>query len=316
MSDALVGHTGFVGGNLLRQMAFDDLYSSRDIGEIDGKRFDRLVVSAVPAAMFLANSRPEQDLANIRALFAHLATVEAKQVVLISTIAVYADPAAGPDEDSGDYEQGKAYGRHRRLFETMLSERFPDLLIVRLPALFGPGLAKNFVFDLLNPVPSFLNEALHGRLADAAADDAGRALVDSAFAPDAATGLWKFDRAMDAERAGALEALCRSAGIDARNFTNSDSRFQFYSLDRLGSDIESALDAALPSLNLATEPVAASAVAARLTGETYANTDAPAVSQDMRSRHAPRWGRTDGYLYGATQVLADLAAFYAVERAA
>src|SRR4051794_21540107 len=142
MTAALVGHTGFVGGNLLRQRHFDAFYASRTIDEIAGRSFDLLVISAVPAQMLLANNHPERDLANIVALAERLARVEAEQAVLISTIAVYADPAAGPEELTQDaYELEKPYGRHRRRFEEMMADLFPNLLTVRLPALFGPGLS-------------------------------------------------------------------------------------------------------------------------------------------------------------------------------
>jgi nucleoside-diphosphate-sugar epimerase len=265
--------------------------------------------------MWLANNHPERDLANILALHDRLEQVKAGRAVLISTIAVYADPAARPDELTEDgFEQDKAYGRHRRRFEEMVTKLFRRLLIVRLPALFGPGLAKNFIFDLLNPVPSFLPAERMASLKAKLSEDE-RAIVDAAFEPDAASNLFRFRRKEQGEpgRAQAIAEILERQGIAARNFTNSRSRFQFYNLEWLWNDIERALAADLPALNLATEPLLAADIALRLTGKPFDAETAPRVEQDMRSRHCSLWGREDGYLHGARAVLDALAGFYARE---
>lgn len=317
MTAALIGHTGFVGGNLARQTEFDACYASRTIQDIRGRFFDLLVICAVPAAMWLANNQPEQDRANIASLFDHLRTTRARRAVLISTIAVYADPASRPNEASDQgYERRKAYGLHRREFEEMLASHFPSLLSLRLPALFGPGLSKNFLFDLINPIPSFLNAASMAQVMQAS-DGAGRELVAAAFAIDPKLDMWRFDRRSHGHGRSArdLEAILERAGIGATNFTNSDSRFQFYNLENLWRDIGRALGNGLPYLNLASEPLAASDVAYHLTGKPFESHSAPLVLQDMQTNHAAAWGRDDGYLYGTPETLAELALFYRSERA-
>jgi nucleoside-diphosphate-sugar epimerase len=150
MPDALIGHTGFVGGNLAAQHRFDACYHSKTIADIAGRAFDTLVVSGMPAAMWVANRDPAADRAILDGLLGHIRQVRAERVVVMSTVAVYPDPI-GVDEDSPiDAAAQTAYGRHRHLLETELAAHFPRVLAVRLPGLFGNALKKNAVYDLLH----------------------------------------------------------------------------------------------------------------------------------------------------------------------
>jgi nucleoside-diphosphate-sugar epimerase len=149
MTDTLIGHTGFVGGNLVRQHTFDALFNSTNIDEIAGRSFNLVVCSAAPAEKWKANAEPERDLGNIERLARALDHVEAQRVVLISTVDVFLSPV-DVDEASPTPMTGlHAYGRNRRRLEEVLAARF-DTLIVRLPALYGRGLKKNIIYDLLH----------------------------------------------------------------------------------------------------------------------------------------------------------------------
>ena len=99
MVDALVGYTGFVGSNLLRQRPFDDLYNSKNIEDIAGRQYELLVCSGAPAEKWKANREPEQDLENIKRLLGCLERVSARAVVVVSTVDVYPVPH-GVDEYS------------------------------------------------------------------------------------------------------------------------------------------------------------------------------------------------------------------------
>lgn len=149
MSDALIGHTGFVGGNLLRQRPFDATFNSQNIAEIEGKSFDLLVCSGAPAQKWKANKEPEPDLANLQALMSRLAKVQARRFVLISTIDVYPTPIDVDESTPIDESVAQPYGRHRRMLERFCEERF-GAHVVRLPGLFGKGLKKNVIYDLLH----------------------------------------------------------------------------------------------------------------------------------------------------------------------
>jgi len=145
----LIGHTGFVGSNLARQTRFDATFNSSNIDSIAGREFDLLVVAGVRAEKWIANANPEQDRAGIERLVRALDTVNARQVVLISTVDVFTDPV-GVDEDSPTPIDGlHAYGRHRRRLEELVAARFAAH-IVRLPGLYGHGIKKNVIFDFLH----------------------------------------------------------------------------------------------------------------------------------------------------------------------
>ncbi|MES2659822.1 MAG: NAD(P)-dependent oxidoreductase [Verrucomicrobiota bacterium] len=150
MSIALIGHSGFVGSNLLAQRPYDALFRSSDIHEIRGKSFDHVVCAGVQAMKWWANLHPGEDRAGIDKLLEPLSEVRAKRFTLISTIDVYPAPR-GVDEDSTIERQGHhTYGLHRLEVEDWIRERFPESRILRLPGLFGPGIKKNVIYDLLH----------------------------------------------------------------------------------------------------------------------------------------------------------------------
>ena len=157
-NDALVGYSGLVGTNLNRQHTFGHLYNSKNINGIKEKSFDRMVLAAVQAKKWWANLHPEEDWAQIEKLLEPLARAQAKQVILISTIDILPDqPGADEDTDPHDYDT-HAYGQHRLRVEDEIRRLFESVLIVRLPGLFGPGLKKNVIFDLLhNNQPEKIN---------------------------------------------------------------------------------------------------------------------------------------------------------------
>ncbi|MBI2037827.1 MAG: NAD(P)-dependent oxidoreductase [Candidatus Magasanikbacteria bacterium] len=147
-ANALIGYTGFVGGNILDQKSFDFLYNSKNIETIAGKKFDVVVCAGVPAVKWLANKEPENDRAIIKKLTDNLEKIEAKKFILISTVDVYPATKKINEDCVIDTQILQPYGKHRRQLEEFISQRF-DSLIVRLPGLFGRGLKKNPLFDLM-----------------------------------------------------------------------------------------------------------------------------------------------------------------------
>jgi hypothetical protein len=150
MSLAVIGYTGFVGSTICRQVGRAEFYNSQNIEEIRTRRFETVVCAGATGAKWKANRDAAEDLRSIERLIANVRDVEARQFVLISTIDVFPSPV-GVDEDS-PVEIGllEPYGRHRYHLEQSIRQLFPEAMIVRLPGLFGSGLKKNFIYDLLN----------------------------------------------------------------------------------------------------------------------------------------------------------------------
>lgn len=146
---ALIGHTGFVGGNLDRQTHFTHRFNRSNIEELAGRTFDLLVCAGAPAEKWKANADPEADSASLARLRESLFQCDARRVILISTIDVYPDPAGVDELTPIDAEQSAPYGKHRLELERAIGGHF-HTLIVRLPGLFGPGLKKNAIYDLLH----------------------------------------------------------------------------------------------------------------------------------------------------------------------
>lgn len=173
-SRALIGNTGFVGGNLLRQVGFEEMYRSTNIGDIRGRRYDQLVIAGVQAKKWWANQEPEADWAGIQLLLDALEEVEASDVVHISTVDVLPQEPGLDERFDPHAVPNHPYGMNRLRVEDWVRDRFPTSTIVRLPGLFGPGLKKNVLYDLLhdnqleriNPLSSFQYYDLSGLWAD------------------------------------------------------------------------------------------------------------------------------------------------------
>lgn len=296
----LVGSTGFVGGNLLAGADFDAAYHSSDIAEGFAQPNGLVVYAGVPAAMFLANADPAADLALMRAARENLRRLRPRQVVLVSSIAVYAD-SRGRDEAAPMPRQGlAAYGANRLQLEEWVREDWPDALILRLPALYGRGLKKNFLYDLHTITPFMLKPDKYAQLSGQSS------LVQKAYS-DAGNGFYKLNGSQDA---AALRAFFAKNSFNALSFTDSRSVYQFYPLARLWGDIQTALAAGVRLLNLATPPVSAAEVYRAYTGKEFKNQlAAPPFCYDMRTAHAALLGGQGGYLCTREEELADLCAF-------
>ncbi len=146
---ALIGYSGFVGSNIDGN-EIDARYNSKNIHEARGKHFSEVFCAGVQAVKWWSNKNPKEDWEGIENLLNVLADVEAERFVLISTVDVYKN-AENVNENSAISTDGlHPYGLHRYRVEEFVKDRFGEkAVIIRLPGLFGRGLKKNLIFDLL-----------------------------------------------------------------------------------------------------------------------------------------------------------------------
>ena len=137
---AIIGYSGFVGSNLLKQYKKKykkiDLFNSKNIFKISSNNsYKSVFCAALPAAKWIANKYPNKDKLNTLKLIKNLKNIRTELFVLISTIDVHIN---------------HSYGKNRKMLEYFVKNNFQNYLIIRLPGIFGTGLKKNVIYDLIN----------------------------------------------------------------------------------------------------------------------------------------------------------------------
>ena len=302
----LVGSTGFVGSNLKRQHKFDGVFHSTDIVDAYGKEPELLVYAGVRAEMFLANQDPAADRALIGEAISNIERIRPKACVLISTIAVYPEPV-GVDEDTTiDTNSANAYGVNRLFLEDWVQQNITDHLIIRLPAIYGNGLKKNFLYDYIHYIPNLLTEK---KLEDLSV----KSPILKGFYLDQGNGFMKCRTCTEQEKLF-LRQTYQRIGFSALNFTDSRSLYQFYSLDDLWEHIFIARIHGIRKLNLVTPPIAVSEIYQHLCGEEFRNELCkPPYHYDVRSKYASIFDGKEGYLCSREKELMDITSFVKAE---
>lgn len=301
MKDLLVGKTGFVGSNLAKSHTFEGQCHSTDIQDYYSSCPDLCIYAGIPAAMFLANTNPEADLAVMQTARNNIRKINPSKLVLISSITVY-DETKGRDEDSLiDESKLLPYGRNRRILEKWIREDYPDTLIVRLPALYGDGLKKNFLFDLHMITPAMLNEAKYKELSIQSS------LIKNSYKLGD-NGFYHVGESADKR---ALKLFFDKSEFNALSFTDSRSKYQFYNLNRLWRDISKSVEYGVNTLNLCTPPVSAKEVYHVVTGNASWNNvlNKQPFDYDLHSIYAEMLGGHNGYLCSLEEELLDIKMF-------
>lgn len=302
MITSLVGYTGFVGSNLASQHHFDYVYNSKNIKESYNTNPEILVYSGLRAEKFIANKFPEQSLSSVREAFENIKKIHPDTVILISSIDVYKNPIQVDEDAEIDTNGLPAYGMHRYMLEQWIKEAFDNYLIVRLPALFGKNLKKNFIYDYINIIPSQLNEV---KFTELCRKDS---LIKSYYHKED-TGYYKCKFISSNERK-LLMNYFTSVGFSALNFTDSRAVFQYYNLSNIWKDISAALKNNIRCINMATEPIKTSDLYYFLNGTEFINElEIPVPHYDFRTKYAELFGGHNGYMQTSDSVMNEIKQF-------
>jgi nucleoside-diphosphate-sugar epimerase len=297
VNNALIGYTGFVGSNIYRQANFNQVYNSKNIIEIGGKEFDIIVCAGVSAIKWLANKNPHKDLEEINRLISHLDKVTAKKFVLISTIDVY-DKALNVDESTiPETTEQDNYGRNRYYLENWVKNKFENHLIVRLPALFGEGLKKNFIYDLITLIPSIITSEKWDDLKKNINEEEF-ILVEKSYAIDE-NGNFKFKDSTEKDKRQIVKKIIEKYNFTSLIFTDERSKFPYYNLDNIWNDIERALKRDLKIINLSVEPISCKEIVRYCLNKNFDNIIEfkKPLDYDMKTVHYKVFGGNTGYIY-------------------
>jgi nucleoside-diphosphate-sugar epimerase len=149
----IVGASGFIGGHLSSRYKNSRLYGRGNIANLEEDDSDLIIIAAAPAEKWRANSDPSNDLKNIESLMVSLQKIAHKTCVLISTIDVFPTGHEFSESQKIPTAHPEPYGANRGYLELQLGNIVEDLHIIRLPGMFGPGLKKNLIYDIMNKKP-------------------------------------------------------------------------------------------------------------------------------------------------------------------
>lgn len=300
--DILVGYTGFVGSNLYATGHFDYVFNSSNVMSAYGLEPDLLIYSGIRAEKFLANSNPTGDFENIQQAIYNISQIKPKKIVLISTIDVFKN-VEDVDEDTPISLKGlHAYGRNRFYLEQWVEQNIGDHLIVRLPALYGKNLKKNFIYDYIHVIPTMLNEEKFYKYCENRNDI-------SCFYSYQPNGFYKC-KELTLEEVKKLKNYFNEIQFSAVNFTDSRGIYQFYPLRCLYDHIKMALTWKIKKLHLATEPILISELYQSLCGRMFMNTiTATPPKYNFKTKYAHLFLGENGYIFSKAFIIDDIRKF-------
>lgn len=301
MKDLLIGSTGFVGGNLQREHSFYRAFHSTDVTKAFGMRPELCVYAGVPSAMFLANESMEADLAVMKQARENLRKILPEKIILISTVAVYSDCMEKDESFESDDGLLSIYGKNRLQLEKWVMEDHPDVHIVRLPALYGKGIKKNFLYDLHHIVPKMLTAKKYNEVhQEFHLLEKAYSLMDN--------GYYVLRDDCNKKR---LKEFFSTFRFNALSFTDSRSNYQFYNLSELWRDIKIVIEIGQPVVNLVTPPISARNVYVAVTGkDDWINIqEKPPFSYDLRTKYDKVFNGSNGYICSPDEEIESICSF-------
>ncbi len=149
----ILGANGFIGSHLVSVFP-DAVRITRESSLIRGK-IETLFIAAPTSRKYQVNRFPSEDLVDVNNILKLIhSSNRIDNIVLVSTIDVYSNL-----ESSSEISECKSelsYGGNRHFLETQLSLLGSNLKVCRTGGLFGRGIKKNLIHDLVNRRTEFL----------------------------------------------------------------------------------------------------------------------------------------------------------------
>lgn len=297
----LVGDTGFVGSNILKNTTFDKCFNSKNIADAYNTNPDLLVYSGVKAEKFVANKFPDEDLDHINQTIENISKINPRKIVLISTVDVY-DKTENVDENYfSDLEKLQPYGKHRLILENWVRNNIEDHHIIRLSALFGINLKKNFIFDIINPIPKKITIEKMDILSSI-----DKSIIDFYYIDNGFYNLKDIKEYKEEDLLKILEKL----NFTSLTFTDSRNTYQFYNLDKLSKDIINIISNEVRTINLVTEGLKASEIYYYLFNKEFKNEFLPTpVFYNIKTKYSSLFNGENGYIKNSNKVLEEIKFF-------
>lgn len=296
----LVGDTGFVGSNLLANSLFDSTYHSTNVHTAYDSCPDILIYAGVPGTKFLANRFPYKDKQKIDEAITNIKRISAKKLVLISTVDVNSRLDVFEDELNERSYFG-AYGDHRALLEKWVEENYTDYHIIRLPAIYGINLKKNYIRDLISAVPLILTPQKYETIKFQIPEINEVYILE----PD---GLYHYNYKLG----DLLNQKFLNNKFNALSFTCQNSSFQYYNLKWLSNDIQRIITEGIKKINLVTEPIYSYELFDLIYNTKFSyeyDNSAICVNYNLKTRYDQLLKGQNGYLYDKTMIINDLVYF-------
>lgn len=294
MKTALVGYTGFVGSNLDKSYSFTDLFNSKNINYISDNTYDIVVYAGVTGTKYLANLYADKDKQHIDDTICNLQKIKTKKLILISTVDVYPSPVGFDELYNINPSDNHTYGKNRFYLENWVKENINDYAIIRIPALYGDNLKKNFIYDIINIIPPMIKE------------EQFQQFINNEFI----CSIYKYDNnfyklnTQDRKILKQARELFLQHEFNALKFTDSRNMYQFYNLKNLWKDICTTVDKDIKIINIVSEPIKASELYYSIFKKEYINIiqDNPTI-YDLKTIYS---NNQTGYLYDKQNTMSDL----------
>jgi nucleoside-diphosphate-sugar epimerase len=150
---AIIGANGFVGKMLFDVFMETGKYdittvtrNNYETVKAQNISFDLIIHSAMPSKRWWAANNPLDDFdATVRLTADILYHWKFKKIVLVSSV-------------SARMQTSHPYGRHKHVAEVLVSDYNQDNLIFRLGGLYGQGLDKGVIFDMIEGNEVFMSK--------------------------------------------------------------------------------------------------------------------------------------------------------------